>query len=34
MPIKFLVLGGGRGSLGGVGGSADFIIMGARSFLI
>ena len=35
MPIKFLVLGGGGilGFLGRRGGSADFIFMGARSFL-
>ena len=33
MSIKFLVLGGG-GILGLGGGSADFIFMGARIFLI
>ena len=33
MSIKFLVLGGGILGLGG-GGSADFIFMGARIFLI
>ena len=35
MSIKFLVLGGGGIlGLGGGGGSADFIFMGARIFLI
>ena len=34
MPIKFLVLGGVFGVLGGEGGSADYIFMGARIFLI
>ena len=36
MSIKFLVLGGGGnlGFWGGGGGSADFIFMGARIFLI
>ena len=35
MSIKFLVLGGGGGILGfGGGGSADFIFMGARIFLL
>ena len=36
MPIKFLVLGGGGilGFRGGGGGSADFIFMGAKIFLI
>ena len=33
MPIKFLVLGGGRGSFGrGGGGSANFIFMGVGIF--
>ena len=34
MSIKFLVLGGGGGILGFWGGSANFIFMGARIFLI
>ena len=34
MSIKFLVLGGGYFGFGGGGGSADFIFMGARIFLI
>ena len=35
MSIKFLVLGGGGGNwVWGGGGSADFIFMGARIFLI
>ena len=33
MSIKFLILGGGIWGLGG-GGSADFILMGAGTFLI
>ena len=33
MSIKFLVLGGGYFGLGGGGGSADFIFMGAGIFL-
>ena len=34
MSMKFLVLGGGILGFGGGGGSADFIVMGARFFLI